>query len=440
MLLAWPLLSGLLLLLDKRHGRRPLFLSYAYISALAVQHWFGALAHAVPWHPFLDSTNTIVGFGYTTLGLACFVLGTAVVPRSRMLAAKWAKPGYAVPVEALTIGRRYANLLLVVGTLGWIADLTPLNGLPSVTSLISASKNLLIAGVCLKSWLAWQERNRKQLLIWLCLASVLPIYTVIVSGFLGFGISSLMTLLIFIGTFFRPRLLLVAGAFIALLFGIGFFASYLEHRQALRDAVSEHQPLEARAAVLQDMLASMTPFDPYNQVHLQALDMRLNQNELVGAAVAYVPALKEFAAGRTIYFAAIAVIPRALWPDKPVTAGSMGMVSDYTGMTFGEGTSVGMGQAMEFYVNFGLEGVVVGFLLLGVLVRFLDMQIAERLRAANWPQFALWFGLGAATLQPIGQLLEITGSMAGAGLLGALLARYAGMGQAQVFGTLRTRR
>jgi hypothetical protein len=184
----------------------------------------------------------------------------------------------------------------------------------------------------------------------------------------------------------------------------------------------------------------MTPFDPFNQVHLQALDTRLNQNELVGAAIEYVPAVKEFAAGGTLYLAIIALIPRAIWPDKPVTAGSMGMVSEYTGIRFAEGISVGMGQVMEFYVNFGTIGVVVGFILFGMLVRFLDMRIAEHLQTASWPQFALWFGAGAATLQPIGQLLEITSSMAGAALLGILLARLSELRQARLLGTLRPRR
>src|SRR5262245_22894236 len=150
MLLAWPLLIGLLLFLDKRHGRLPLFLSYAYIAALGIQHWFGALAHAMPWNPFPDSTDTIVGFSYTTLGLACFVLGTAVMWRPRRLAAGRAKLVYAVPIEAHMLGHRYTTLLLASGALGWLAELTPLNGLPSVTSVISAAKQLLIAGICLK--------------------------------------------------------------------------------------------------------------------------------------------------------------------------------------------------------------------------------------------------------------------------------------------------
>jgi hypothetical protein len=440
MLLAWPLLIGLLLFLDKRHGRLPLFLSYAYIAALGTQHWFGALAHAMPWNPFPDSTDTIAGFTYTTLGLACFVLGTVVMPRPRMLATNGSGLAYAVPIEMHMMGHHYAKLLFVAGALGWVADPTPLNGLPSVTSVISAAKQLLIAGICLKCWLAWHERDRKRLFKWLCAGLAFPVYSVLVTGFLGFGITFLMTILIFVGAFFRPRIPLVVGGSIALLVGIGFFASYLEHRETLRDAVWGNKSLDARIEAVQTMVTSMGPFDPYNQTHLQALDTRLNQNVLVGAAIAYVPAAKEFAAGKTIYFAVIALIPRAIWPDKPVTAGSMGMVSDYTGIRFAEGISVGMGQVLEFYVNFGTIGVVVGFFLFGMLVRFLDMRIADRLQAANWPQFALWFGAGSATLQPIGQLLEITSSMAGAALLGILLARLFALRQARLLGSLRAGR
>jgi hypothetical protein len=436
MLLAWPALIGLQLLFDRRYGRLPLFLSYAYIAGFALQHWLGALAHAMPWNPFSDSTNTIVGFNYTTLGLACFVLGTSVTPRPRRLVARAARPTYPVSAEAGTLGQRYARLLLAGGILGFVAELTPLNGLPSVTVLISACKQLLIAGLCLKCWLAWHARNRRQLFLWLCLALALPPYTVIVTGFLSYGIGFLLTVLIFIGTFFRPRLLLVAVASVAILFGIGFFASYLKHRTTLRDAVSGNQSLETRIEAIEDMISSTTPFDPFNQMHLQAIDARLNQNELIGAAIGYVPTFRDFAWGGTIYLAALALVPRVLWPDKPITAGSMGLVSAYTGITFAEGTSVGMGQVMEFYVNFGIEGVVVGFLILGMLIRFLDIRIAERLQTSSWPQFGLWFGVGAATLQPIGQLLEITGSMAGAAVIGLLLARYSELRPAHLLGAL----
>src|SRR5262249_41123912 len=74
------------------------------------------------------------------------------------------------------------------------------------------------------------------------------------------------------------------------------------------------------------------------------------------------------------------------------------------------------------------------------LIRSLDMRIAELLQTGAWPQLALWFGVGTATLQPIGQLLEITGSMAGAAVIGVLLAGYSKMTAGHVFWSSQSRR
>jgi hypothetical protein len=195
----------------------------------------------------------------------------------------------------------------------------------------------------------------------------------------------------------------------------------MEHRSAIRDSVWGEQSLATRMERLSTMVTSTEPFDYGNPTHLEAIDMRLNQNQLVGAAVAYVPTFIQFAGGQTIYFAVIALIPRAVWPGKPVTSGSMGIVSLYTGKVFAEGTSVGIGQVMEFYINFGIAGVVLGFLLLGYAIRYVDMRAAIYLLDANWPRFVMWFIMGGAALQPIGQLLEITSSVAAAAVLGIAL-------------------
>ena len=61
-------------------------------------------------------------------------------------------------------------------------------------------------------------------------------------------------------------------------------------------------------------------------------------------------------------------VPRALWPDKPAVGGGGSLVSEYTGIPFGEGTSVGAGQVLELYVNFGIPGVLAGFTGLGFLL------------------------------------------------------------------------
>ncbi|MCP6769100.1 hypothetical protein NL529_30065, partial [Klebsiella pneumoniae] len=85
-------------------------------------------------------------------------------------------------------------------------------------------------------------------------------------------------------------------------------------------------------------------FDPRNIRQLERIDERLNQNYLVGAAVRHLQDGRvDFAAGSTVSDAALNIIPRALWPDKPIGAGSGDLVAIYTGLEFSKETSVGIG-------------------------------------------------------------------------------------------------
>src|SRR5438874_6658145 len=99
-------------------------------------------------------------------------------------------------------------------------------------------------------------------------------------------------------------------------------------------------------------------FDATNADHLKRIDSRLNQNILVGAAVRWLDEMGGYAHGDTLWDSLLALIPRALWPDKPIEAGSGSVVSQYTGIQFATGTSVGLGHVMEFYVNYGTVGVI----------------------------------------------------------------------------------
>jgi hypothetical protein len=61
------------------------------------------------------------------------------------------------------------------------------------------------------------------------------------------------------------------------------------------------------------VVGSLVPFDFDNSAHLRAIDTRLNQNELVGAALNFVPTYRDFAGGETFVAAiAAALIPRIL--------------------------------------------------------------------------------------------------------------------------------
>ena len=421
MLAAWPVLVILLMWIDRRHGDAPLFLAYAYIASLAVNHWFGGLVHSFPWKPFINSADTVSGFEEATLGLAAFVAGAAMLPKVLVaLAERKQSANRGGAAE----GGRIATILVVTGVLSFVASSTVIASLPSMGAILSGGQQMLIAGLCLKCWLAWQINDKRVFTRWLALAFMFPIYTTLFQGFLGYGIAFLMTILIFIGTFYRPRWHVFGGAVLGVLIGLSVYASYASNRDNIRAQVWGGQAMENRFEALGKMLDEMGPFDFTNPRHLMLVDLRLNQNQLVGAGIHYVPDFHDYANGETLYMALIALVPRALWPDKPVTAGSMGLVSVYTGIQFAGSTSVGIGQVLEFYINFGHPGVIVGFFILGLMIRYIDLRLSKCLRQGAWNEVGLWFGVGAAALNPLGQLVEVTASMGAAALVGVVLVRY----------------
>src|SRR5690606_33695493 len=70
--------------------------------------------------------------------------------------------------------------------------------------------------------------------------------------------------------------------------------------------------------------------------------------------------------------ALLSLVPRALWPDKTVFGGSPEVVGNMTGLELSTTTSFGVGNVMEFYINFGIPGLIGGFLILGWVLGRLD--------------------------------------------------------------------
>jgi hypothetical protein len=114
------------------------------------------------------------------------------------------------------------------------------------------------------------------------------------------------------------------------------------------------------------------------------------------------------------------LVPRALWPAKPVQAGSPRIVSDYTGIQFASGTSVGVGQVLELYINFGTVGVLAGFFVIGGLMSWIDVEAGRRLAGGDVGGVVPLFLVGIALLQVGGSFVEASAS-AGASLTVAWL-------------------
>ena len=159
--------------------------------------------------------------------------------------------------------------------------------------------------------------------------------------------------------------------------------------------------------------------DLSNERHREAIDNRLNQNLLVGAAVARLESGQvEYASGATFGNMIMALIPRALWPEKPAVGGGGTVVHDFTGIDFAEGTSFGAGQVFEFYVNFGTFGVIGGFVLYGWLLGRMDSRIIECLYRGDQRRFLFWFLISLALLHPGGNLVEVFAGTVGAAVCG----------------------
>ena len=118
--------------------------------------------------------------------------------------------------------------------------------------------------------------------------------------------------------------------------------------------------------------------------------------------------------GRSIWEGVEALVPRALWPDKPVFGGSGHVVADMTGLHLNEDTSWGVGNVMEFQINFGMPGVVFGFLILGFVLGWLDFKAAAGDARGDMSKVILYFLVAAALIQPNGSLVEMTGGAAAA--------------------------
>src|SRR5262249_1123303 len=122
--------------------------------------------------------------------------------------------------------------------------------------------------------------------------------------------------------------------------------------------------------------------------------------------------------GRPVWEALMAVIPRALWPEKPVFGRSPKIVAEMTGLKLSPTTPGGVGTCRDSYMNFGMSGLDAGFLLLGWALGSFDSKAAAAEIRGDLGRAIIFFLPGAALVQPLGALVELTGG-AGAALVAA---------------------
>jgi hypothetical protein len=395
-------------------------LPLAYVLSLAVMHWLGALIHTFPW---FDAGNT----GYVILGFMQCAYGALAFGAGWLLAAPWILKqiprgnSYADPAVQARLPMVYIGFgVLFYTILGRL-----LRGIPSVGAVASCGVYLVVAGLCLLCWQAWRSGRYARFFLWLIPVAALPFITTATMGFMGYGVAAAFMVFCFVFRFYRPRWLAAVGILGILFLGISLGVTYFRERTDIREAVWGGESYKERMESIGKIFTDFELFDIHNEEHLNRIEDRLNQNDLVGRAVLNLyTGDTTYARGQTLWEAVLALVPRIIWPEKPVKAGSPDIVAKYTGMTFGEGTSVGIGQVMEFYINFGTSGVVIGFLVIGILLGLFDGMAARRLNQGDFAGFAAWFLPGIGFLQTGGSLSEVSGTVAASVVLMFIMNKY----------------
>jgi hypothetical protein len=439
-LAAWIVTAAAVVVLQRRSRLPTSGLVFAYLASLFVIHWVAAAIYALPTYRPLHTPETVLlGFQQSVYAVAAFAVGSAVLApvwlgrRAPAASSPGTQlPGIGSPVDdssqkapSVTPGDiRLALIYIGLGAAAFVGLLTAASRLATITALVAAAEQLFPLGLCLLIWVSWKTGHRRLMFVWVGVALLLPLVTISYEGFASFGVAASIVVASFAGAITRARLLWIVAIVLLAFLGLSFFVTYFRDRAQIRHVVWGGQGYSTRLQQLQTtFVQGFQWFDLGDERSLHSVDQRLNQNYLVGAAVNRLDVNGDFANGTTLVDAAIALVPRVLWPDKPVSAGSGGLVTRFTGLQYATGTSVGIGHVMEFYVNFGTIGVLLGFAVLGCLLTILDVRSAQCLRRGDHRGFALSFLVGVSLLQVGGSLVEATAS-AGASVVVVLMIHY----------------
>jgi hypothetical protein len=413
------LVAGLIfLVLDKRHGVGALVLAYFLILSLG--HVPGLLVYLHPNLFWVHLEETKIGFDVTLMGMTAFIAGAiaARIMPMRTTSARTFQPTFSHDTLS-----RLSHRVLAVGILSYFVLSPVLGVVPSLTSIISVGGELLILGLWFWIYSAETAKDSRQVLLIFAMLPLLPLSTLVTAGFIGYGTNWGLSIVAFYFVIARRRIWFYIATPAVIFLGLSLFVTYAQQRGEIRDVIwYQEAGIVQRLNQVSKLLTEFQFLDLSDEQHQFALDERLNQNFLVGTGViGHRQGLSELWYGATV--PVWAIIPRAIWPDKPGVAGSGDLVSEFTGLTFAEGTSVGLGQVLEFYMNFGMAGVLVGFACFGFILMRLDRAMIRALAVGDVGG-ALKSGLlGLSLLMPLGSLAEILVLLCAAFVVSQLLVR-----------------
>jgi hypothetical protein len=385
---------------------------FAYLGLFSLLHLTGAIMHAVPMYELPNAVVSVLGFRESLYGLAAFC-GGALIPVLRRVTLE--KTGGSFPV--LELDSKSLRWLFIYGFGFMLADRVA-GDLPSVGAAIRAGKSLVLVGILLGALQSLQRGHKGRFLLWLGSLFLYPFFGLLGEGFLSYATITLAIAFSFLFVFYRPRwhVMVLGPVFIYTV--MSFFVGYMREREGIREDIFMETGWETRMEKARAIFTEFEWLDLNKESHREPIDNRLNQNLFIGKTVVRMTS-GELAplSGYTVQQGLWSMVPRILWPGKPMTAGSRGIMSYLIGEQLSETTSFGLGQVLEYYANFKRIGMVLFMFAFGWALAELDLRCGLALRRGDWKQFTQYFLITTPLICPEWSAVEFFSGFAAALIL-----------------------
>ena len=415
------IMGYLALLWILRRDGASLGLPFAYLSLLLVNHVPGAFVQLVDDQFYPHASEVEIGIRFTAIGTVFFVLGVWLARARDIDARKYV----TIPTPLMTFEEDHSYwIFCLVGGLVATFGLASLRYLPSIGALVVNGGAIWMLGAVLGLRWSVREGNLLGILMWLAALSVYPAMIFITAGFLSYGTTAVLVGVCALAISARRVLPVLVVIVVVSYLGLSLFSNYFQARDNIRAVIWSGATTAESVAAISQIATDFKLFDTSDELALTGLDIRLNQNYFVGLAAENIEnGSVEYVYGRSVSDAILALVPRALWPNKTVYGGSPKVVGEFTGLNLDLDTSFGIGNVMEFYVNFGIPGVIAGFLGLGWLLGRFDQRAALAVTRRDYASATIYFLPAVGLIQPIGSMVEMAGS-AGSAWIAAFLWNF----------------
>jgi hypothetical protein len=301
--------------------------------------------------------------------------------------------------------------------------------IPTLNTAVRLSVNWMKIGVIV-AVLTWRLRkDRLPIIFAIAIYLPLAVFNTLASGFSPLSTDLAIPLVLvlgFVSGFNWRSIVITAFASVVLLH---MMAGWMGSRMLIRSGWLASFPLTEQIDMfLTTFWSNAVSFDRDPALVQQLLFERIDMSDILEMQVLYQPSIEPFQYGYTIVDGLYALVPRALWPDKPVVAGFAEFISQFTGMVRPEEDQTSLGVPIEFelYANGGPAAVAAGLFLLGLLAAGMERRLVTRTLPLRY-LLPLIFALMAISngVQQIGLVAAAVGSAAGSAYL---LARVIEMG------------